>query len=158
MERNTLLSILSVLLGLIIIVFPFAGVMGAAVIIGVSIILLGLILVLFAYSSLYESKVNIFTLAFGIILFIFGILLFVFPELFVFLVSLLTYIAGIFFIVIGIINIISNRNQMFTYSGISSLILGVIYLIVAFFISDPNILGILIGLWLLIGGILNLLK
>jgi len=39
-----------------------------------------------------------------------------------------------------------------------TLIIGLIYLVLGYLVSDPFILGLLIGLWLLVVGIITLLR
>ena len=61
-------------------------------------------------------------------------------------------------IIIGLIIIIGNRDNKYGFwMGILGIVLGVIYIIIGTYINNPIILGSLIGIWLLVTGILNLL-
>ena len=80
------------------------------------------------------------------------------PAMFAFLAAITIYLAGIFLIVAGVIIIITNRNNKYGFwLGIAGIVLGVIYIILGTYISDPYILGCLIGIWLVITGIFRLI-
>ncbi len=75
------------------------------------------------------------------------------PALFSFVAALFVFIAGIFLVIAGIVGIATKAGGS-RWSGVLALIIGIIYLIVAVWIANPLYLGILIGLWLLVSGIL----
>ena len=80
------------------------------------------------------------------------------PSIFAFLTALTIYLAGIFLIIIGLIIIVGNRDNKYGFwMGILGIVLGVIYIILGTYIKNPLVLGSLIGIWLLVTGILNLL-
>ncbi|MBO7715468.1 MAG: DUF308 domain-containing protein, partial [Methanobrevibacter sp.] len=80
------------------------------------------------------------------------------PSIFAFLTALTIYLAGIFLIIIGLIIIVGNRDNKYGFwMGILGIVLGVIYIILGTYINNPLILGSLIGIWLLVTGVLNLL-
>jgi uncharacterized membrane protein HdeD (DUF308 family) len=64
---------------------------------------------------------------------------------------------GIFLIIAGIIGIFTKAGNN-RWNGVVAIVMGLIYIIVGNFISDPRVLGALIGLWLLITGILMLFQ
>jgi len=68
----------------------------------------------------------------------------------------LIYLAGIFLVIVGLIAIFAAAGAR--WNGVVTLIIGLIYLILGYFVSDPFYLGVLIGLWLLIVGIMNVLQ
>lgn len=160
MELNgRTLSILAIILGLLMIVFPILGVITASVVIGLSILLLGIFLVIQGYTDLdYNKNGSIIGLGIGIIFIIFSLSIIFSPSLFAFLASLITYIAGLFLIIVGIIFFITERSTRIGLGmGITGVIIGLIYIIIGSYIKDPAILGALIGLWLIITGFLKLL-
>ena len=151
-------AIILIVLGLIVLAFPLLGVIPFSVLTGVAVLFLGLGLLFMGAGSMGESAVmGIVELILGFLALILG-LGFVFnPALFSFVAALFVFIAGIFLIIAGIVarasKTLGNR-----WTGLVSLVLGIIYIIVAAFIKDPLYLGILIGLWLLITGIIMLFQ
>ena len=81
------------------------------------------------------------------------------PTIFAFLTALTIYLSGIFLIIIGLIIIIGNRDNKYGFwTGILGIVLGVIYIILGTYIKDPMVLGSLIGIWLAVTGVLNMLE
>ena len=81
------------------------------------------------------------------------------PTIFAFLTALTIYLSGIFLIIIGLIIIIGNRDNKYGFwTGILGIVLGVIYIILGTYIKDPMVLGSLIGIWLVVTGVLNMLE
>jgi len=151
-------AIILIVLGLIVLAFPLLGVIPFSVLTGVAVLFLGLGLLFMGAGSMGESLVmGIVELILGFLAVILG-LGFVFnPTLFSFVAALFVFIAGIFLIIAGIVAI-ASKTLGNRWTGLVSLILGIIYIIVAAFIKDPLYLGILIGLWLLITGIIMLFQ
>ena len=67
--------------------------------------------------------------------------------------GLLVYMAGLFLIIVGIVAVFTKAGGN-RWNGVVAIIIGLIYLIFGYIISDPVWLGVLIGLWLLLTGIL----
>ena len=151
-------AIILIVLGLIVLAFPLLGVIPFSVLTGVAVLFLGLGLLFMGAGSMGESAVmGIVELILGFLALILG-LGFVFnPALFSFVASLFVFIAGIFLVIAGIVAI-ASKTLGNRWTGLVSLVLGIIYIIVAAFIKDPLYLGILIGLWLLITGIIMLFQ
>ena len=67
------------------------------------------------------------------------------------------YFAGIMLIIVGLVSLINNRSSRYGfYTGITGIVLGVLYIIIGTYLSNPIVLGSLIGIWLVISGILKL--
>jgi uncharacterized membrane protein HdeD (DUF308 family) len=95
----------------------------------------------------------------GIIVLIIGIGLIFSPALFAFLTGFLLSLAGIFMIIAGVFALASrNEFKNATWAGVLGIILGILYIILGTFAFDPIYLGILIGIWLVISGILALFE
>lgn len=157
--KNELVSLLSIILGLIIIAFPMLGVISISAIIGLSILLMSILLLIVGISIIdYNTSGAILDISLGIIMLILSLGIIFNPSLFAFLTAITLYLAGIFLIVIGLVALINNRSSKFGFwIGISGIVLGLLYIIVGSYISNPLILGSLIGLWLLITGIFKFL-
>ena len=79
------------------------------------------------------------------------------PALLGFLTEMTLYLAGIMLIMVAVASLINNRTSRYGfYIGIAGIILGLLYIIIGTYLSNPIILGTLIGIWLVISGILKL--
>ena len=151
-------AIILIVLGLIVLAFPLLGVIPFSVLTGVAVLFLGLGLLFMGAASMGESMVmGIIELILGFLALIFGLGFIFNPALFSFVAALFVFIAGIFLIIAGIVAI-ATKTTGNRWTGIVALVLGIIYIIVAAFIKNPLYLGILIGLWLLITGIIMLFQ
>ena len=159
MHKQTTISIIAIILGILIIAFPMLGVIAAADILGLSVLLLAIFLLANGVSEVeYNTTRGLINTILGIIMLIISLGLIFNPSIFAFLTALTIYLAGIFLIIIGLIIIVGNRDNKYGFwMGILGIVLGVIYIILGTYINNPLILGSLIGIWLLVTGILNLL-
>lgn len=151
-------ALVLIILGLIVLAFPLLGVIPVAVLTGVALLFLGIGLILTGINAMGQSAaMGIIELILGILAIILGIGFIFNPALFSFVAALFVFIAGIFLIIAGIAGIATKAGGN-RWTGVVALILGLIYVIVAYVIEDPLYLGILIGLWLLITGIILLFQ
>ena len=159
MHKQTTISIIAIILGLLIIAFPMLGVIAASDILGLSVLLLAIFLLANGVSEVeYNTTRGLINTILGILMLIISLGLIFNPSIFAFLTALTIYLAGIFLIIIGLIIIVGNRDNKYGFwMGILGIVLGVIYIILGTYINNPLILGSLIGIWLLVTGILNLL-
>ena len=159
MHKQTTISIIAIILGILIIAFPMLGVIAASDILGLSVLLLAIFLLANGVSEVeYNTTRGLINTILGILMLIISLGLIFNPSIFAFLTALTIYLAGIFLIVIGLIIIVGNRDNKYGFwMGILGIVLGVIYIILGTYINNPLILGSLIGIWLLVTGVLNLL-
>ena len=159
MHKQTTISIIAIILGILIIAFPMLGVIAASDILGLSVLLLSIFLLANGVSEVeYNTTRGLINTILGIIMLIISLGLIFNPSIFAFLTALTIYLAGIFLIIIGLIIIVGNRDNKYGFwMGILGIVLGVIYIILGTYIKNPLILGSLIGIWLLVTGVLNLL-
>ena len=159
MHKQTSISIIAIILGIITIAFPMLGVIAAADILGLSVLLLAIFLLTNGVSEVdYNTTRGLLNIILGIMMLIISLGLIFNPSIFAFLTALTIYLAGIFLIIIGLIGIVGNRDNKYGFwIGIMGIVLGVIYIIIGTYIKNPIILGLLIGFWLLLTGVLNLL-
>ena len=157
--KTKFISILAMLLGLLMIVLPASGLIALGDLIGLSILLISIYLLIMGVTIIDYNKVGaILNLILGTALLILSILLIFVPSLVGFLASITLYLAGIMLIIAGLISLINNRSTKWGfYTGIIGVVLGEIYTIVGTYINNPIILGSLIGIWLILGGISNIL-
>ncbi|MGZ7159789.1 MAG: DUF308 domain-containing protein [Methanobacterium sp.] len=152
------IGIALIILGLIVLAFPLLGVIPLAVLTGVAVLFLGIGLLLTGINVMGESAaIGLIELILGILAIILGIGFIFNPVLFSFVAAVFVFIGGIFLIIAGIADIASKAGGS-RWTGIIALILGIIYVIVAVLVANPFYLGILIGAWLLITGIILLFQ
>lgn len=155
MERKYF-GLLFIVLGLIVLAFPLLGLIPLSIITGFIVTILGTGLLLGGIAQLRESAgIGILGIILGIIAIILGFGFMFSPSLFSWVAGFIIWIVGLFLIIEGIIGVFLNAGG-FKWKGVISIIVGIIYIIIGNFIKDPVILGILIGLWLLISGIIML--
>ncbi|MGZ7135059.1 MAG: DUF308 domain-containing protein [Methanobacterium sp.] len=143
-----------IILGIIVLAFPLLGVVPLAVLTGIAVLFLGIGLILTGINVMGTSAaMGIIELILGLLAIILGIGFIFNPALFSFVAAVFVFIGGIFLIIAGIADIASKAGGS-RWTGLLALVLGIIYLIVAVLVANPFYLGILIGLWLLITGII----
>ena len=107
----------------------------------------------------YNKYGAITDLVLGVVLLLISIGLIFNPAIFSFLAEISLYLAGIILIIAGVVSLVNNRSSKYGfYIGIAGIILGVCYIVVGSYVADPIILGTLIGIWLILSGIMRLLK
>ena len=157
--KSKFISILAMILGLIIIIFPVMGIIGVSDLIGLSILLISIYLLVVGVAVIdYNKSGAIIDLILGIVLLFLSICLIFNAGLFGFLAQITLYLAGIMLIVVGVVSLINNRQSRYGfYIGIAGVVLGLVYIVVGTYVANPVILGTLIGAWLVISGVLRLL-
>ena len=157
--KSKFISLLAILLGLIIIIFPIIGVIGVSSLIGLSVLLVSIYLLVVGVAIIdYNTSGAIIDLLLGLILLLLSIGLIFNPALLGFLTEISLYFAGIMLIIVGLASLINNRNSRYGfYIGIAGIVLGVLYIIIGTYLANPIVLGSLIGIWLVISGVLKLL-
>ena len=157
--KTKFISLLAILLGMVIIIFPVLGVIGVSSLIGLSVLLVSIYLLLLGVSIIdYNTSGAIIDLILGLLLLFLSIGLIFNPTLLGFLTEISLYFAGIMLIIVGLASLINNRSSRYGfYIGISGIILGVLYIIIGTYLANPIILGSLIGIWLVISGVLKLM-
>ncbi len=157
--KTKFISLLAIILGLLIIIFPVMGIVGVNGLISLSVLLVSIYLLIVGTSIIDYNKTGaILNLLLGLILLLLSIFLIYNPAFLGVIAGLTLYIAGIMLIVVGLVSLINNRTTRYGfYIGIAGVVLGLLYLIIGTFITDPIVLGTLIGAWLVISGILKLM-
>ena len=157
--KTKFISLLAILLGLILIIFPALGLIGASSLIGLSVLLMSIILLVVGVSIIdYNTTGAILDLILGILLLFLSIGLIFNPSLLGFISQITLYLAGIMLIVVAVVSLINNRSSRYGfYVGIAGIILGLMYIVIGTYISNPTILCALIGIWLVINGVLKLM-
>ncbi|NYB51228.1 MAG: DUF308 domain-containing protein [Methanobacteriaceae archaeon] len=156
-ERNVLLGILSIILGLMVIAFPLISVFTFSVLAGLGVLILGIWFLVQAFAVWEASKVSsVAYLILGIVAIIAGIGLVGNILALSFLASFILYLAGMFLLISGLIAIFTGEGGSAKGLGGFGIILGILYIILGLYAWDPFYLALLIGIWLVINGIFQL--
>lgn len=157
--KTKFISILAIIFGLIIIIFPVMGLIQTGALIGLSLLLISIYLLVVGVAIIdYNKSGAILDLILGVALLILSICLIFNVSLIGFLAQITLYLAGIALIAVGLVSLVNNRQSRYGfYIGIAGVVLGLLYIIIGTYVADPIILGTLIGLWLIISGILKLM-
>nr|WP_294999800.1 DUF308 domain-containing protein [uncultured Methanobrevibacter sp.] len=157
--KTKFISLLAIIFGLIIIIFPIMGIIGVGALISLSVLLISVYLLLVGVAIMdYNRTGAILDLILGLLLLILSICLIYNPALLGFLAQISLYLAGIMLIIVGVVSLVNNRQSRYGfYIGIAGVVLGLLYIIIGTYITDPIVLGTLIGIWLVISGVLKLM-
>ena len=160
MEVNKGAGILSIVLGLIFILFPMFSSGLVSVIVGLSLLFFGISSVYLGYNMRNEFDLySKTTIIIGIIAIIFGFLFIFYIDALSFLIAIQFYIVGFIMIIFGISGLISRMGPISTFTSILVLIMGVIAIaFAAFSINQPVYIAIIIGIVLIIEGVALILS
>lgn len=158
--KDKVIGILAIILGLIIIAFPMLGIIAASVTIGFSIMIMAIWLLIIGVAEIEFSRIkSILNIILGLLTLVLGIGIIFNPSIISFLAGIMSYLAGIILMVAGLIILIEDRhNNISFWTGVSGIILGIIYIIFSSLLFYEEFLGILIGIWLIVGGALKLIN
>ena len=159
METGKIAGIVSIVLGLMFIVFPMFSSELVSAIVGVSLIFLGISIFLMGMTMhSYEMPFSIVAFAIGAITVLLGIGFIFFFDALSFLVGFQFYIIGFIMIAFGITGFISRFSKSSAFSSIIVLIMGVVLIALgAFAVKEPIFIAIIIGVVLIIEGVSFLL-
>lgn len=157
--KSKFISIIAIIFGLLLIIFPMMGIIGVADLIGLSILLISIYLLIVGVSIIdYNKSGAILDLFLGIVFLLLSLCLIYHISVIGFLAQITIYLAGIMLIVVAVVSLVNNRQSRYGfYIGIAGVVLGLLYIIIGTYVSNPIILGSLIGLWLIISGVLKLM-
>ena len=160
MEVNKGAGILSIVLGLIFILFPMFSSGLVSVIVGLSLLFFGISSVYLGYNMRNEFDLySKTTIIIGIIAIIFGFLFIFYIDALSFLIAIQFYIVGFIMIIFGISGLISRMGSISTFTSILVLIMGVIAIaLAAFSINQPVYIAIIIGIVFIIEGVALILS
>lgn len=154
MSNHTLLGILTIILGILVMVFPFISVFTVSVLAGLGILFLGIWLLSLGFGAWAQSKgLGVTYLILGIIAIIVGLALFGNVLALSFLASLWLYLGGFFLIIGGVLGFFARDATLHKGSNALLIIMGILYVILGTYALNPLYLAIIIGISLVIDGI-----
>ena len=151
-------GLITIIVGLLLMIFPIFSSDLISVIVGLSLIFFGLsVLVTGLRSDTSNSKTMMIVI--GIVAIIFGILFLFFIDSLSFLVGLQFYIVGFIMIVFGITGLFSKKSQISAFSSILVLIMGIVLIALGVYsLNQPIFIAIIIGAVLIIEGVVQLIS
>lgn len=159
MESNKIWAILSIILGLILIIFPMFSSNLISILIGAIVLIFGVGL---CYSGIISKEIST---AFSSIAAIFGVVMIILGLAFIFGTNALSFLVGLQFYIIGFILIIVSAIGLLgglpiqKTSSIITLILGIVILFIAIFAANnPILITIILGIALIANGVSSYLN
>jgi uncharacterized membrane protein HdeD (DUF308 family) len=153
-EKNVLMGILAIILGIVVMTFPYASVFTLSILAGIGILLLSIWFLILTFRVWEDVKwASIPYLILGIIGIVAGIGLMGNVQAFSFLASFLIYLAGFYMLFAGILALFTGITTVEKGIGGIGVILGITYLIVGIYALNPYYLALIIGIWLIFDGI-----
>lgn len=152
MENKTIIGIIAIILGLLIIIFPFASQFALSVVFGIAFIILG-IYYLLACSSVWSASKGsaVAFIILGILSLICGYILLFNVMFFDLLVAVYLYVFGFMLIIFAIMRLLQSGFN----KGIAvlNIILGIITVLLGFYaLVSPVYVAIIIGVALIVDG------
>ena len=160
MGINKTAGIISLILGLIFIIFPMFSSEMVSIIVGLSLLFFGISAAFMGFNM--RNQFNIFstaTIIIGIIAIIFGFIFLFYIDALSFLIGLQFYIVGFIMILFGITGLLSKMNRISAFTSILVLIMGIIAIALAVFsLNEPIYIAMIIGVVLIIEGVTLMLS
>lgn len=156
-NKNVLIGILAIILGLIIIIFPLISVFTINQIAGIGIILLGIwaLIQSFKTGSMASGTAGLIIAFFA---FAFGVVFILDIKALEFFTFLALYIVGFFIILAGFTGLISGKGVKEKFVGVLGLIFGVLFMAVGSLVANPLVIAAIIGAFLIIVGLVEVLN
>ena len=160
MDGNKGMGLLSIIVGLIFMIFPVFSESLVSIIIGLSLLFFGITAV---YTGLDMRRYanNTYSgslIVIGIIVIILGFLFVFYIDVLSFLVSIQFYLIGFILVILGITGLLSRVNAFSLFTSVFIFVMGIISIALgAFAWTQPIYIAIIIGLILVIKGVALLL-
>ena len=155
--KNTIVGIIAIIVAIIMITAPVVGLATLGLISGLSILGMAIWVATLGFSERISNDLSLFPSTVGIVRIIMGIT-FLCNTSWLINLGLWAYIiTGILLLITGIIALLVGERKTYKmYAGIFGLLFGFLFIIVGFYNLNPNILGFITGIGILVYGILNI--
>lgn len=152
-------SILMILVGIIILLFPLMSTATLGFLTGAIVLIISLGLLIGGLLQFSTNKISsIITIILGIICLYYSYNLMFIPATVSALIGIILYIIGFVMIAFGIMNIIVSPLRVFKIFGIVTILFGIIVVILGGYLHNPEYLGYIIGLWFICSGLMSLFE
>lgn len=154
-SKNVLIGIISIILGLIVIIFPFISVFTLSHIAGVGLIFLGIwfIFQIFKSKSLAIGAVNLIISIFSIML---GLIFIADIKTFQLFMFLAVYLVGFLLALAGISSLLSGEGVKGKVIGVLGIIIGLLFVILGAYMGNTFVSAALIGGFLILAGMMEI--
>ena len=154
MESSKIIGIISIIIGLIFIIFPMFSANLISILIGAAVLLFGIGL---AYTAIISKEIDgafsSVAAIFGVVMIIFGLAFIFGTNALAFLIGLQFYIVG-FMMIVGAIIALLAGPEVSKFSALISLVLGIVVIFIAMFAANnPILITIILGIALIAHGI-----
>lgn len=155
-EKNLLLGILGILLGIIVIVFPLISIFTVNAIAGIGIIFISIWILIKSLKndSLAAGAAGLIVAVFAIMM---GIVFIGDIKAFEFFTFIALYVVGFFIALAGITSLISGEGLKGKATGALGIIIGILFVIIGTYAANPLVLAAMIGAFLIIAGIIEII-
>ncbi len=154
MANINMFGLLTLILGILVLVFPFAGVFAVSILVGFGILFLGVILLFQGAGIWGDNKlISALLLIIGLIAVLVGLDIFGNIYALSFIIGISYYLAGFFMIIMGILGFFTRDAEAHRGSSLLMVFMGIINIILGLFAMDPYFLAIIIGITLIIDGV-----
>ena len=154
MESSKILSIITIIIGLIFIIFPMFSANLISILIGASVLIFGIVL---AYSGIISKEISP---AFSTVAAIFGVVLIILGLAFIFGTNAVSFLVGLQFYIVAFMLIIASLIGLLGGAAINKtgsivgLVLGIVVLFIAMFAANnPVLITIILGIALIAYGV-----
>ncbi len=155
--KNLLFGILGILLGLIVIIFPLISIFTVNAIAGIGIIFVGIWIIVKSLKS--ESiAAGVAGLIIAVFAIMMGIVFIGDIAAFQFFSFIALYIVGFFIALAGVESLISGKGVKGKGTGVLGIIIGILFVVIGTYAANPLVLAALIGAFLIIAGIVEILE
>ncbi|WP_407374064.1 DUF308 domain-containing protein [Methanobrevibacter sp.] len=161
MNINKSAGYLSIIIGLIFIIFPMFSAGLVSLIVGLSLLFFGITTIYMGINMRREmnNMMPLISIIIGLIAVIFGFLFIFYIDAVSFLVGIQSYIIGFIMIAFGITGIISRASRVSLFSSVFILLMGILAIVLATFaLSQPIYVAIIIGIIMIVEGITLLMS
>ncbi|MGB9937252.1 MAG: DUF308 domain-containing protein [Methanobacterium sp.] len=155
-EKNNIVGILAIILGLIVIIFPLISVFTINKIAGIGIIFLGIWLVAQSFKT-EGLAAGIAGLILAIFAITFGIVFIADIKALEFFTFVALYIVGFFIALAGLTPLLSGKGLKAKAIGALGIIIGILFVIIGSYVGNPLVLAAIIGAFLIIAGLMEIL-
>ena len=154
-EKNLLLGILGILLGIIVIVFPLISIVTVNAIAGIGIIFVGIWILIKSLKneSIAAGVAGLIVAVFAIMM---GIVFIGDIKAFEFFTFIALYVVGFFLALAGLESLISGKGSKGRAIGALGIILGILFVVIGTYAANPLVLAALIGAFLIIAGLIEI--
>lgn len=154
-EKNLLLGIVGILLGIIVIVFPLISIFTVNAIAGIGIIFVGIWILIKSLKndSLAAGVAGLILAVFAIMM---GIVFVGDIKAFEFFTFIALYVVGFFLALAGVESLISGKGSKGKAIGALGIILGILFVVMGTYAANPLVLAALIGAFLIIAGLIEI--